>query len=47
MFVLLFIFIGAPRMLDERGAGSECSALMPETAELLVGRQEGIYLLDE
>jgi hypothetical protein len=30
-------------MLDERGAGPECSAVVPDTAELLVGRQEGIH----
>ena len=31
-------------MLDERGASPECSSLMQDTAELIVGRQEGVFL---
>ena len=34
--------LGVPRMLDERGAAVRCSALMPETAELVAARAEGI-----
>lgn len=39
-----FISLGVPRMLDERGANAGCSSLMNDTAELVIGREEGVFL---
>lgn len=32
-----------PHILDELGAGKNCSSLMKETSELVVGRSEGVF----
>ena len=31
-------------MLDERGASAQCSSIMLDTAELVIGREEGVFL---